>query len=83
MEINQLIANHRSQLNLSNINPKIIADLPVNIRVVISWNKDDTDIDLWVTDPNNERCYYSHKETEIGEDWATILQEALALNSFT
>lgn len=66
MEINQLIANHGSQLNLSNINPKIIADLPVNIRVVISWNKDDTDIDLWVTDPNNERCYYSHKETEIG-----------------
>lgn len=36
MEINQLIANHGSQLNLSNINPKIIADLPVDIRVVIS-----------------------------------------------
>lgn len=66
MEINQLIANHGSKLNLNNINPKIIAELPVNIRVVINWNKDDTDIDLWVTDPNNERCYYSHKETEIG-----------------
>lgn len=66
MEINQLIANHGDQLDLTNINPKIIADLPVNIRVVINWNKDDTDIDLWVTDPNNERCYYSHKETEIG-----------------
>jgi Ca-activated chloride channel homolog len=66
MEINQLIANHGKQLNLNNINPKIVADLPVNIRVVINWNKDDTDIDLWVTDPNNERCYYSNKETEIG-----------------
>ncbi|WP_312902170.1 VIT domain-containing protein [Chryseobacterium taichungense] len=66
MEINQLIANHGKQLNLNNINPKIMADLPVNIRVVINWNKDDTDIDLWVTDPNNERCYYSNKETEIG-----------------
>lgn len=66
MEINQLITNHGSKLNLNNINPKIIAELPVNIRVVINWNKDDTDIDLWVTDPNNERCYYSHKETEIG-----------------
>jgi len=66
MEINELIANHGKKLDLKNINPKIIADLPVNIRVVINWNKDDTDIDLWVTDPNNERCYYSNKETEIG-----------------
>ncbi|WP_374460068.1 VIT domain-containing protein [Chryseobacterium taeanense] len=66
MEINELIANHGTHLDLKTINPKIVADLPVNIRVVINWNKDDTDIDLWVTDPNNERCYYSNKETEIG-----------------
>lgn len=66
MEINELINRHRNDLNLKKINPKIIADLPVNIRVVINWNKDNTDIDLWVTDPNNERCMYSHKETAIG-----------------
>ncbi|MFP3593092.1 VIT domain-containing protein [Chryseobacterium sp. SIMBA_038] len=66
MEINELISNHRNELDLKNINPKIIADLPVNIRVVINWNKDNTDIDLWVTDPKNERCMYSHKSTEIG-----------------
>ncbi len=66
MEINRLISTYGDKLDLKNINPKIIAELPVNVRVVISWNKDDTDIDLWVTDPNNERCYYSHKETEIG-----------------
>lgn len=66
MEINQLISNYGAKLDLKNINPKLIADLPVNIRVVINWNKDDTDIDLWVTDPNKERCMYSHKETEIG-----------------
>lgn len=66
MEINELISNHRNELDLTNINPKIITDLPVNIRVVINWNKDNTDIDLWVTDPNSERCMYSHKSTEIG-----------------
>jgi Ca-activated chloride channel family protein len=66
MEINQLISRYGNQLDLKKISSKIIADLPVNIRVVINWNKDDTDIDLWVTDPNNERCYYSHKETEVG-----------------
>ncbi|KQT25751.1 hypothetical protein ASG22_03310 [Chryseobacterium sp. Leaf405] len=66
MEINELISKYRNQLNLKNINPKIIADFPVNIRVVINWNKDDTDIDLWVIDPNKEQCMYSHKETAIG-----------------
>lgn len=66
MEINRLISTYGDKLDLKSINPKIIAELPVNVRVVLSWNKDDTDIDLWVTDPNNERCYYSHKETEIG-----------------
>ena len=65
-EINNLISRHKNKLNLSDINPKIIADLPVNIRVVINWNKNDTDIDLWVTDPNGEKCYYSHKRTSLG-----------------
>lgn len=66
MEINQLISNHRNQLDIKNINPKIVADIPVNIRVVINWNKDNTDIDLWVTDPQGERCMYSNNETKIG-----------------
>ncbi|WP_407482594.1 VIT domain-containing protein [Elizabethkingia meningoseptica] len=66
MEINELISLHKNQLDISRINPKLIADLPVNVRVVLNWNKDNTDIDLWVTDPNGERCMYNHKSTEIG-----------------
>ncbi len=66
MELNQLISRRKSQLDISEINPNLIADLPVNIRVVLNWNKDNTDIDLWVTDPRGEKCMYSHKKTEIG-----------------
>ncbi len=66
MELNQLISRRKSQLDISEINPKLIADLPVNIRVVLNWNKDNTDIDLWVTDPRGEKCMYSHNRTEIG-----------------
>ncbi len=66
MEINGLISRYGKKLDLKNINPKIIADLPVNIRVVLNWNKDDTDIDLWVTDPDNERCYYGNPQTTMG-----------------
>lgn len=64
MELNQLI-NYR-KASPTDINPKLLAELPVNIRVVLNWNKDNTDIDLWVTDPNDEKCMYSHEKTEIG-----------------
>ncbi|WP_300672357.1 VIT domain-containing protein [Soonwooa sp.] len=64
MELNELI-NHR-KANPKDINPKLIAELPVNIRVVLNWNKDNTDIDLWVTDPSGEKCMYSNKNTAVG-----------------
>jgi uncharacterized protein YfaP (DUF2135 family) len=34
--------------------------------IVIGWTSDNSDIDLWVTDPRNEKCYYQHTETEMG-----------------
>jgi uncharacterized protein YfaP (DUF2135 family) len=40
--------------------------MPVDVRIVISWNTDNSDIDLWVTDPRDEKCSYEHTETEIG-----------------
>ncbi|WP_291072390.1 VIT domain-containing protein [Empedobacter sp. UBA5637] len=65
-EVNNLISLHRKDLNLSKINKDIIVDIPVDIRVVMNWNKDMTDIDLWVTDPNGEKCFYGHRTTAIG-----------------
>ena len=65
-EINNLVALHRKDLNLSAINKDILVDIPVDIRVVMNWNKDMTDIDLWVIDPNGEKCFYSNKTTAIG-----------------
>ncbi|WP_158605995.1 VIT domain-containing protein [Taibaiella sp. KBW10] len=66
MEINQLISKHRSQLSISKIDPELIKDFPVDIRVVLNWNHMDTDIDLWVTQPNGERCMYSAPTTTAG-----------------
>ncbi len=65
-EINQLVTLHGEQLNLKGINKKLLHDMPVDTRVVLNWNMNDTDIDLWITDPNGEKCYYSHKTTAIG-----------------
>jgi len=63
-EINRIISFHKD-LNTKDIEKELIQSMPVDLRVVINWNKSNTDIDLWVTDPNGEKCYFSHKETVI------------------
>jgi tetratricopeptide (TPR) repeat protein len=65
-EINRIIALNKGKLNLSAIPKSVIKALPVDIRIVMDWNMNNTDIDLWVTDPNNEKCYYSRNRTAIG-----------------
>ncbi|TCC93739.1 DUF2135 domain-containing protein [Pedobacter frigiditerrae] len=65
-EINNLIAKYGSLLNTKGIDKRLIQPLPVDIRVVLNWNKNDTDIDLWLTDPKGEKCYYSNQSTAIG-----------------
>jgi len=65
MEINNILSQNKN-VDASKIDDRLKVNLPVDIRVVINWNKDNTDIDLWVTDPRGEECSYSHKSTEIG-----------------
>ena len=65
MEINRLIAKNPG-LNTSKIDKRLLINTPVDVRVVINWNMDNTDIDLHVKDPNNEECYYGNYETRIG-----------------
>ncbi|MDR3695651.1 VIT domain-containing protein [Mucilaginibacter sp.] len=65
-EINRIIALNKGKLNLSAIAKTMTEAMPVDIRIVMDWNMNNTDIDLWVTDPNGEKCYYSHNRTAIG-----------------
>ena len=66
MEIQRLISLHRSELNLDNIDKTAINEMPVDLRIVMNWNMNNSDIDLWVTDPSGEKCYYGHNSTAIG-----------------
>jgi tetratricopeptide (TPR) repeat protein len=65
-EMNTIIAQHRSQVDISNINQAIIKPLPVDMRIVIDWNKDETDIDLHVVEPGGEECFYDYRVTKNG-----------------
>ena len=40
--------------------------LDFDVRVVLTWDTDNTDMDLWVVEPFGARCYYGHAHTRIG-----------------
>jgi Flp pilus assembly protein TadD len=64
-ELNALRARHKD-LDTSRVDPRLLHNLPLDLRAVLSWDADNTDIDLWVTDPNGERAYYGHRLTYQG-----------------
>jgi hypothetical protein len=65
-EMNAIISAHPNQLDLSAIDKKFITAMPLDVRIVIGWSSNDSDIDLWVTDPANEKCFYQNMVTSSG-----------------
>ena len=39
-----------------------------DMRVVMAWDADETDVDLHVTEPSGEEAYYGHRRTRAGGD---------------
>lgn len=48
------------------IDNKFRADLSTDLRLYISWDADNTDIDLHVIEPSGEEAYYGHNRTVRG-----------------
>ena len=48
------------------VDPRLVKMLDVDLRVVLTWDADLTDMDLWVIEPSLEKCYYSNNRTTIG-----------------
>ena len=48
------------------MDPRLISRLDVDLRVVIEWNTEATDIDLWVEEPSGETAIFSNPGTELG-----------------
>ena len=65
-EFNRLIALHSKELDLSKVNKDYINSMPLDVRISIDWSSNENDIDLWVIDPNGEKCYYKNKRTKMG-----------------
>ena len=62
-ELNAIIATSPSALDSAFVDRRLLTNMPLDLRVVLGWDSDNSDMDLWVTDPNGERCYYGNRNT--------------------
>jgi Ca-activated chloride channel family protein len=58
-ELDAIVARAHKPLDTHAMDPRLLRNLPLDLRVVLSWDSDNTDVDLWVTDPNGEKTFYS------------------------
>ncbi len=66
IEMNNIISKHEKHVDVSFIDQEFIHAFSIDIRVVLNWDSDNCDMDLWITDPKGEKCFYSHNRTVIG-----------------
>ncbi len=60
------IAAGRPALDTNAMDERMLRNLPLDVRAVLSWDADNTDIDLWVIDPNGDLAYYARQLTYQG-----------------
>ena len=66
-ELNRMIPRAKAAgVSVVPLDPRLIKLLDVDVRIVMTWSADNTDIDLWVTEPFGEKAFYEHNRTTIG-----------------
>ena len=54
-DLNAVAARKPGTLDLRRIDPRLLRNLPLDVRVVLTWDADNTDVNLAVTDPERAR----------------------------
>lgn len=55
----------------------------MDLAVIMHWNTDRTDVDLHVTEPSGEECYYSHNQTKSGGVLTQDITQGLGPEMYT
>ncbi|MEG3093205.1 VIT domain-containing protein [Sphingomonas sp. PB1R3] len=65
-EANAMLPRLRRLGGTVDMDPRLVGLLDVDVRVVIDWTSDASDMDLWVDEPSSERAIYNNNRTAIG-----------------
>ena len=76
-------ATERPDLEQLGVPAALIAEVPLGLRVVLGWNLDNVDMDLWVRDPLGEWAYYSQPQTRSGGQMSDDFTQGYGPESFT
>lgn len=67
VEMNNIIAKaNREGIKAFSVDPRLVQLLDVDVRIILTWDTDETDMDLWVFEPSGEKAFYGNKLTTIG-----------------
>ena len=73
MELNRLMAmvdrllpEKRKEILRPDLDPRLAGVLDVGLRIVLSWDTDLTDVDLWITEPTGNNVFYAEPHSAIG-----------------
>ena len=67
MELNNLWPRAKAVgLEEAPVDERLLQHLDLDIRIVMTWDADMTDMDLHVFEPSQEEAYYGHNRTTIG-----------------
>ena len=71
MELNHLLAamdkiDSKASKKLTYIDARLKKLMDLDVRITMTWDADQTDMDLHVIEPSGEEAYYAHNKTTIG-----------------
>jgi len=67
MELNRIIdLARRAGIEDLPVSPALVQSMGLDVRIVLTWDADSTDIDLHVVEPTGEEVFYSHKRSSSG-----------------
>ncbi len=66
-EINNIIQKaDKDSIKGIKVDSALITQFELDLRIVMTWDADQTDMDLWVIEPTGEKAYYSNPLSRIG-----------------
>jgi hypothetical protein len=65
-EANALLPRLKALGGHAAMDPRLVFLMDTDLRVVIDWTNDASDMDLWIDEPSHERAIYDNPRTAIG-----------------
>ncbi len=66
-ELNSLVVKaKKAGISDFKIDSRLLKPVDVDLRIVMTWDADQTDMDLWVVEPSGEKAYYGYPRTSTG-----------------